>query len=306
MGELGSCGAVVCFIVLIVSVGLFGGSFKTIDPLHAGLRKNTISNAIDPQVYISGRYFLGLTYDFVTYPTTLQNVNFDTGSPDYGAVSVATAGSSTVTLSVSFQYRLRIVELQDLYFKYGEDAYHAQIITQAVEAVKAVAQTYTITDYFEKRQVIGEAMHVECNSELWDDYAVVEHFQLRMVTPPSATETEILNKIIAQQDVIIAGVEQESALILAESERFIAEAEADVVVTEALAFKEAELLIGNATAQRITTHLNASAVAFSNLGATIGYNSSQLLSHMALEHIRTLDQSNTNLVVDLPSALFSV
>jgi regulator of protease activity HflC (stomatin/prohibitin superfamily) len=293
-------------VILIISVSLFGSSFETIDPLHAALKQNTVTKKIDTQVFISGRYFIGLTYDFVKFPTTLQLAVLESGSSDYGDINVATSGSSTVSLKVSYQYRLQISNLKDLYEKYGATGYHAQIITQSVEAIKKVAQLYTITDYFEKRRIISEAMHVECNKELADDFAVVELFQLREINPPAATETDIVNKIIAQQNVIIAEVEQESALVRAESAFYIAEAEADVVVINAIADREATLLIGNATASRITTHLNASAMAFQNLSNVMGYTTEQLLSHMMLEHVRTLDQSDAKLVVDMPTALFGL
>ena len=137
-------------------------------------------------------------------------------------------------------------------------------------------------------------------------YLVVEHFQLRSITPPSATETSILNKIIERQNIEIAEVEQLTALIAAETDRYLAEAEADIVVVQAEADKQAQLIIGNATASQITIHLNGSATAYKYLADELDYNSSELLQHLLLEHVRTLDSANSRVTVDFPSALFSL
>ena len=97
-------------------------------------------------------------------------MNFASGSLDYGDVAASTSDGQQITLQVSFQYRLRVAELASLYGKY-ELNYHAQYVTQAVQAIKnLVATTYDTTDMFEIREFIGEAMHVSLNAELWGEY----------------------------------------------------------------------------------------------------------------------------------------
>jgi regulator of protease activity HflC (stomatin/prohibitin superfamily) len=299
--NLSSCGAFCCGLLALISIILFGVSFATIDPLTAGLRQDTISKSVDTDVYTSGRYFLGLTKTFLEFPATLQHVKFGRNG-DYATLSGSTADGQQIQLEITFQYRIRLGQLPQLYAKHANN-YRSKYITQVVEAIKNMAKSYTTQEFFSKREVIGEVFHVAANQALLDDYAVVEHLQLRGVTPPVATETSVLNKIIEQQNIIIAGVEQQSVLVTADSGLLIKKAEAQAIVLNAEAAKAAELLIGAARAKQTTVHLQYVADAWKGLKTEVGYTTDQLLKHMMLEHIRTMNTQNS-LTVNFPSALF--
>jgi regulator of protease activity HflC (stomatin/prohibitin superfamily) len=290
--------------VLVISVGLFGGSFKTVDPLHAALKKNTVSGDVTREIFTSGRYFLGLTFDFERYPTTLQSINFWDG--DQGTLKASTNEGQAITLEISFQYRLMIENLYELYRDY-EQGYETNYVSVAGQAIKNMAASeYSTTDFFETREAIQEALHVHLNRELAEHFCVVEHFQILQVTVPSATDETILNKLISEQEVKITEANQEILVIEGETDVLVKQAEADVVVIEASAQNTATKILGEMNSYAASVHLNYTAAAYKDLKDALGYNSDEIMKHMWLEHIRTLpEDSQSTVAVDLPNALFN-
>lgn len=306
MSELSGCGGICCAIITLASVIMFSLSFETIDPLNSGLIQDSLSKTVGETPYISGRYFVGLTSNFITYPTTLQTISFTRGSEEGRELAASTKDGQQINLEVTMQYRLRLDSLFELYKSYTTN-YHGQYVTKAENAIKNVAATtYSTQDFFDKREVIGETMHVAVNKALYKDFCVVEHFQLLKVTPPAATDLSVLNKIIEQQRIIIATVEKQTTLIKADSVLIIKSAEAEATVIQAAAQKNADVIIGAARADQTKVHLNYMGETYAALGAAMSYSPAQLLRHMMYEHIRTLDGEHDVLTVDFPSALFSI
>lgn len=297
------------FVILVIGVGLYGGSFQTLHPLNAGLKLNTISQTIDTsQVYTGGRYFLGLGNKFITYPIGLETIEFSSGRDfpaDAPALSASTSEGQAVTLEVSFQYRLITGKLADLYKKY-ERNYKSKFVTLAENALKnTVSRRFTTTDYFERRKAIGEVMHAAVNDALRKEYAVVEYFQLRNVIPPSATDSSILLKLIKQQQVLTASVVQNSSIVRSNTGVIEANAQQQVQITTAKADKTAKIALAEAYATAIGIRLNATAEAYLALKSNLTLSNTQLLRYLFYDYMRTLP-AGTKVAVDVDSALVNV
>jgi len=292
-------------IVVIISAGLWGGSFKTIDPLSAGLIINTVTQSISGNsIYTPGRYYVGLVSNFITYPTTLQTIEFSNdANADASPLEASTSDGNPIQLEVSFQFRLMIGDMLSLYRSY-EQNYRSQYITVAQSVLKTtVAARYTITDYFLDRATITQVMHSTLNQALQKNFAVVELFQLRTLTAASTYDAQVLATLIKQQNGLTTAVQRNSSLVRADTVLKVQTANQTVVVLNAIAAKTAQETLNRAYAQGIQIHLNATAKAYATLKQALSYNSSNLLTHVFIETIRGLNPPS-ELIVGVESGLF--
>jgi len=281
---------------------LYGSSFKTLGPLEAGLKINSISAAISEDgVYTSGRYFLGLVNSFITFPTVLETIEFCTGC-DSPPLAAATREGQNVQLEVSFQFRLKLVDLLLVYRKY-EKNYKANYQRQAEAALKNTSPRFSTVEYFTSREEIGQVFHTILNQQLSKEYAVVEHFQLRRVVPPVATDDSIRRKLIQQQQVETTKVNQQSTLVRAGTDVIVAGAQQEVNLINSRAASDAKKVVEEANALGIQIYQNATASAFEYLRDRLNYTNTELLTHFALETIGQL-RAPSELVVDIESGLF--
>jgi len=291
---------------MIISVGLWGGSFKTLTPLECGLKINTISQQISTDhVYTSGRYFLGLGNSFLVYPTMLDFIDFaaDSGS-NAPPLRASTSEGQSVILECSFQFRLKIGKLNDLYRKYAH-GYKGNYVTIAESALKnVVSQRYKTTDYFIHRKDIGEVMHAALSTALGPEFAVVEHFQLRKITVPPSTDNQILLTLVKRQQVELALVTRNSSVINSQTAFIVSQANNDVVVVNSRASSEAKILTETANAQAINIAINATTESYRKLMTELNFTPDDLLQYLFYENIRLLEYPSV-LSLDVPSALFT-
>lgn len=307
------CCACFVMVLLIISVSLFGASFKTLGPLEAGLKINTVTQTISTDtIYTSGRYFLGLTNSFIVYPTTLQSVEFSDSSPDAPALQASTAEGQSIILELSFQFRVRVAALGALYRKYTL-SYKSRYISVAESLLKNQAVLYSASDYFTRRREIAEVFHSALHNELYvNHFSAVEHFQLRKFSfktqttgSVSTADQSILTKLIKEQNVQTASINQNSTLVRATTAVIQSQAANEVVVINAQAASLSKVIVQEANARGISIALNATAKAYALLKERLGYSSPELLYHLFLENVRSLT-APSKLVVDIDSALLSL
>jgi len=294
-------------IVAIVGIGLFGGSFKTIAPTECGLKINSITQSVQSdRVYTSGRYFIGVGNQFILYPTTLQTIAY---SEDPGADAISlrasTSEGQTITLEVSLQYRLVISNLTLLYRKY-ERSYGSKYVTVAEAAMKnTVSQRYSTQDYFSLREGIAEVMHTALNAAFINEYAVVEHFQLRTVTAIAATDTSIVGNQVADQNTqtVIYGAQANNTLLTINAT--LASAQLIVNVINANAASEARIVVAQANADAIRLVAETQAQSYAQLKEALNYTSSDLLTHLFIDYVRQVSGS-TQITVNTQNALINI
>ena len=79
---------------------LFFSMFDSVEVNHAAIKVYTVSKEIDREnVYLNGRFFLGLARTFHYYPLQLQTIEFSNEEgANGGPVSVWTAGAPLLVL----------------------------------------------------------------------------------------------------------------------------------------------------------------------------------------------------------------
>jgi hypothetical protein len=116
-------------------------------------------------------------------------------------------------------------------------------------------------------------MHSALNAELYTNhYAAVEHFQLLQFsfavsssTGVAAADTSILTKLIKEQSVQTAAVNQNSTLVRAQTSVIQSAATATVAIINAQAAAQSKIIVQEAYAAGIGISLNATATVCDSL-----------------------------------------
>jgi regulator of protease activity HflC (stomatin/prohibitin superfamily) len=299
------------FILLIISVGLYAGSFQLIDPLHAGLAKNTISGSVDRNtIYTSGRYFLGLGKQFVQYPATLQTIEFSNYGGNAPPLSAGTVdvrgGGATMLLEVSLQYRLALGQLGQLYTSYAQN-YKSKLVSTAESTIKNVAsERFSVNDYFTIREEVAEVFHAAVNLAYKSDYASCELFQLRNTDPPTQTENSIINTLVTQEQQSTARQIKLSDLVRNDTANLAVQT--DITIQNeinARAQAQSKIIIETARAEAVAIKLDAYGQAYSYMRDQLNFTSDGLLTHFFYENLRQLE-SPSQILINLKNALISV
>ena len=122
------CLLLVALILVLVSIG-------TVEPIEYGIAYNAITKRVDTDaVYPGGWYMIGPTTSFITFPSTLVNLDF-THYPgaQHIPLTVKDKGGQDIVLSFSIQYRLQEDNIGKLYSEYQkvyETSYIGFIVTK--------------------------------------------------------------------------------------------------------------------------------------------------------------------------------
>lgn len=292
-------------LLYLISVILLACSFRNISPLEAGIRYNLVTSQISKdRIYTSGRYFTDVAHGFIYYPTVLQTIRFGPNG-DAPALRASTSGGQTVTISLSFQYRLMVDKLVELYGKY-EKNYQSQYITIASSVVKnTLSKRYSAADYFTKRKVISEVIQGALNTALQEEFGVVEHLHLATVAPPEKTAANILKKIVTQEQVNTAAYEAEVLVLKKNITLKADEANQNSRIFVSDAMRQADQIRSEAQAQAIGIRLEATAKAYSTLRDSLELDNDQLVLLLYLEHLRLLGPA-ASMAVGVQSAMIQI
>jgi hypothetical protein len=109
----GVCCLLTVLIIVLVSVG-------TVEPIEYGIVYNSLTKKVDTaKVYPGGWYFIGPIQNFITYPSTLVNVDFtDYPGAEGRPMEVKDSNGQAITLSFAIQYRLQQENIGHLYDQY--------------------------------------------------------------------------------------------------------------------------------------------------------------------------------------------
>jgi len=183
--KVGMCAC--CFVTLVVLAAIFVSmAVETIAPIEYGIIYNTISKSIEKEnVYDGGWHYVGLTSSFLKFPATIQNVEFSnlSGAESF-PISARTREGLTVTLHISFQYKLMKDKIGDLYNDFTTQ-YEKTFITRARGAIIEESSKYNSGEYWTNRKAIGASMLKTINERLNVAFATCESLQILSIDLPA-------------------------------------------------------------------------------------------------------------------------
>mmetsp|Transcript_51055 Transcript_51055/g.150530 ORF Transcript_51055/g.150530 Transcript_51055/m.150530 type:complete len:298 (+) Transcript_51055:118-1011(+) len=281
-------GAIIAVVVSALTVLILLG-YDSLEYQEIGLNFSWISETIEAQPYPSGRYYLGIGNHFIKFPKTVKSIYFtdelaaDRSGP---ALQSRTQDGLSVRLEVSFQYRLLITKLYDMYTALGPQ-YEQIYVRMAIEQLTTAATLHKANYFFTNRSTISQDMHSMLDGHLKKHAGVeVPFFQLRTVHLPKAFEDAIKETQVKQQETQIAALEQKTKRVSFQTKVLRAEQAVKVLHNQAVGETASILAQNDAYCKQYNVTQQLQAEALSTLMGTAGWTSKQLLDYLRIRVLR--------------------
>jgi hypothetical protein len=86
-------------------------------------------------------------------------------------------------------------------------------ICKAAQVIRDVGGRYKLVNYYENRKEIADAMFAALSTRLLEEHVTLLYFQLHYVYLPLDYEKQIEEKLVRQQQTVIAALEQQLATV---------------------------------------------------------------------------------------------
>jgi len=160
---VGVAGCCCCFLILLLS---------SIQGLHAtqyALTRNTWTGVVHFEpVYYGGRHFVGFWNEYITFPATVQTIEWRNGSPlspgvrDLSPFNVRTLDGLMVTLGVVAKYHIVQDRIPDIYKRFKDKVEEFFISTLRSELQETISQ-FPATQLYENRLEVDATIEAACH-----------------------------------------------------------------------------------------------------------------------------------------------
>ena len=272
------CGCCCCTITILVIV-LVSISISSLEQLNVALNYDTVTHTIEDKVYTTaGIYFLGVGHYFITYPSTIQTIQFI--PEENNRLETRTSDGLPVSLSLSFQYRYDPSRLQDLYLTYKQQ--QVAVYEHTAKAVIAnVATNFTAYTFFNDKQGIATGMQYWV-TRVFDEelFAFVEALQIMRVELPAQFQNAILQSIEAKQNITQAQRYMANMQVTFQTELLIANQTRLQTVAMARGTASQRRQAAEANARVTEQSVYAEMYAYGNLSQTVDLNTTEMMSYI--------------------------
>jgi len=281
-------------VVFLTSIILFSVSFDTLEPHECGVLYNNVHKSLDQDtVYNNGRYFVGLGSHFITYPVTLQHIEF---ANDQQLVCWTREGQE-VGIDVSWWYRLQRDHVLDIYHRYRED-FHSRLVQIGVRMVKEVCSNFTAEQFFSQRQEIGSDMLHVLRTRYEQEWATIEIFNLRALAIPDGFEAKVVNKVVTAQHQKTAVNNREIALRQSAINVILGDGQALINQSQYQADATGALIVARARADGLLALRQQEADSYATLLDALGLDSQGLLQYRWAQTLDKLQTSRASITSD--------
>lgn len=289
---IGTLLLVTAAIVIIIVPTITSMSVIYVDRNRYAFRKNSITNQVDEVIYPSGRYFWGPTFSPIVFDGEYIRVNFD---PTQLLVFSSTGLEFGVGISV--YYQLQPSNLRLIFNQFGT-VYNVTFSNIIKAAIKNVAPIFSAEQYVSNRSLVEDTFLNSVNTAL---VAVgidiqADRFMMMGVSFPSSVSNRYLDTAIQQltneRVILQRGVE----LIEAETDRQVAEIEANITITKSQAVAESNQIVQNAIELGKRQFNEAKGLGLSDLIAQLNITSATAYQKL-LNVMTILDTSPQNVVI---------
>lgn len=292
-------GSLTIFAVILSSV-FFGWFllFSNVDANHYGIKYNTLQPFVyEDQVYENGRYFVPFSM-FIQFPSTFIPMDFNEDSVN-GRLEARSSDGLDVSFRINIQYQIPKENVIPLYKRFGTD-YHDALVQVARGTLRTIASEYSAIEYFTNTSDIEQAFEEGLSPAFTSEKVVLHLFQIKGTKLPQAFESALESVQVAQQEIEVALYEQQVATIRAKTLIIEAEAQFSIALIEANATAQSDILRAQGTAKSLNITLTAEGLAFMQLMADTGWNTTELLTYLWIKAIMEHDSSLLIIGADTP------
>jgi len=212
---------------------------------------------------------------------------------DDGVDCVSSDGLA-IRLDVTFQYRIRLDSLVEMFLLLGED-YENVIFLQAVAAIRDSCGNFGSNEFYYSRQQVQDDMNLRVDAKLDEVFCDGGFLQLINVQFDSSFIDAVQHTQAAIQDITQAQNERQQALIQARTRVLQSEQYASVTLTRANADAQVTLANANAQAMSINATLSAQLDAYSSIMETLGLGGESLINYIAIQFMQRTNQITLNI-----------
>lgn len=189
----GICWLLVALIVLLLSIG-------TVEPIEYGIVYNAITKSVSAEtVYPGGWYFIGPVMSFITFPSTLVNIDF-TEFPDAQSrpLTVKDNDGQEIRLSFSVQYRLQQENVGALYNQF-QKGYEVTYISYIDSVTRKEVGNFDSTALWRDRKASGDKIRDAINEKLSSVFAECTNIQIINAQLSSKREESLIGTQVTKQ-----------------------------------------------------------------------------------------------------------
>ena len=221
------------------------------------------AGGVEDQTLAQGWHFISPFQSVKQFPISQQQLVLSNNPADYNATEHqdwsidAPANGGMVKINMTVNYNFLPDRVVDVYKQFngmsGETIVESRVQNSIIAYVKEVTPRFSVMDiYSDKKSEVNEAITTYLNERLTAEYGIhVSSALVIDVELDAALQQKVQAKEQAKQDAEVAELEKQTAAAQAETDRVIAESEAQVKVIEAQAEADANRII----AESITPEL---------------------------------------------------
>jgi hypothetical protein len=241
-------------VMITASVVGFGGSL-VVEQNEYVLLQDWYTREVDNQIYETGRYYVGLGKEKITFPKSIQRIVFDIipGSDD---IPITIDAPISAKLDAIFQYKLNRSFIMDIYDDYQTFAAFKDALIFKIWAIVAESMSgITYEGLYFNRSIVNNAIFNGIKNN-FDELGVLSlNFQITEVEFPYSIKQSfdaLQNAIISQK---VATEQQRATIIRAQTMIIEAYASANISIIEANNDAEVMLIHSQAVAQELNMTL---------------------------------------------------
>lgn len=258
----GSIGAMAIGVVIVLTIFCCLMCLEKVPTGYVGVVYN-MDGGVDGEILQQGWHLVSPTKKITTYSIGIEQSYLtadDKGdSEEDESFNVPTSDGKTVKVDLEFSYKFDENKVADTFVRFkgqsGERVKNNFIKPKIVAWTQEVTARYPVTDIFgDQRTAINAELDVYLKEKFEPYGIVIDTVNFTDISVDSATAAAIQKKVNAQQELELAKIEAETALIQAEKDRKVAEIEAEKLLIAAKAEAEANNILSKSlTSQLVET-----------------------------------------------------
>lgn len=278
-----ACCICTCCVAIALSFVCLATSINSLHQTQFGLSYSYLYKTVSKTTYAPGLHLLGPFHEFVTFPSTLQTMEFSSNANDL--LHARTNDGLPLILGVTFQYRIMQNKVFDLFMNYTDGdmnlRYKAIYFNKASHIISEAANEFTAYQFFNNKQTIAMELCKRLNHSFATYLgAQVVALQINDDQLPKSFNDAIIESINMNQKIAQAQQDKENAKVTLKTQLETSELKAQATVAAAKGSAEATRVKAQATASIFKQTLESEAQAYGGIRSTLQLNSTQLLQYI--------------------------
>lgn len=273
-------GIVVAVLVGIVAIVI--SSIKKLNSDEVGIKYNDFQKTLAASPSYSGLHTGPPGYYFIIFPSVFRTQEFQ-------SIQCLNKDGVEVSLSISYQYRVRPTALRDIIMQFTDYNTFKNILYSVGEsAIHDSCSQFNTSQFQAERGVFQEDLRNRLVNKYNTISTEVTDMQVNDVRRPSLYEKAIRQKETAKEDIVVAENERPQKKTEADTKKRQAETQAEIILSKAQT--DARILLNQANAERegILNQYKEEAMTYKDLISSegLGLDTEALLSYLGIRMIQ--------------------